>query len=521
MALVGEERQLASLTAWTDARGYLQLAQARSTVAAGRVVTALAVWGAAKAALQRADQAEAAAARTVDLYQEALYELGVAEYTGQTAQSGTDLLAAEREVVVVQFGEVAADDTTDGLSRAQAVWAACRLRVRAARALVAVNWGRVLAARHAFAIAQGQVWRSHTALLEARRWATVAGKAPAQPVAALAKLEGSLVPRSQVATLYGLISLNADGYPLGASGPQIAIAGLANPVVGGAGLPSPPATASATATGVTSTTSGAAPATTAIASPSAPATAAASATTAVAHPAGVTTTSLSPAAKALAAIRARTIAADLAKTGPSILGPALLSGAQIEGWFASTGAVANTTVPIDTVIGDYMKAGRMTGVRADVAFAQSVVETGYFSFPTDGQDPAKYNNFAGIGACDSCKHGFRFPSAMDGALAQQDLLSNYATPSEMESGPEGPGDDLGVSGCCQTWMGLSGVWATNPNYGFAILSVYKEMLAWALQNELQKVGLVPAPPSTPAASTAATEASQDETVTSTTEVSHN
>jgi hypothetical protein len=169
----------------------------------------------------------------------------------------------------------------------------------------------------------------------------------------------------------------------------------------------------------------------------------------------------------------------------------LLTAAQIEGWFASSGAVANTTVPIDKLIADYIKAGRLTGVRADVAFAQSVIETGYFSFPAFGQDPSKYNNFAGIGACDSCKHGFKFPSATGGVIAQQDLLSNYATPSEMASGPEGSSDNLGVAGCCQTWMALSGVWATNPNYGFEILTVYKEMFDWALRQELHQVGLAP------------------------------
>jgi hypothetical protein len=133
-------------------------------------------------------------------------------------------------------------------------------------------------------------------------------------------------------------------------------------------------------------------------------------------------------------------------------------------------------------------------VRADLAFAQSVVETGYLSFPAYGQDPVKYNNFAGIGACDSCKHGFHFASAMDGVMAQQELLGNYATPSEMASGPEGGSGNLSVGGCCQTWMGLSGVWATNINYGYAILSVYKLMLNWALQSELQQIGLVPGGP---------------------------
>ena len=36
------------------------------------------------------------------------------------------------------------------------------------------------------------------------------------------------------------------------------------------------------------------------------------------------------------------------------------------------------------------------------------------------------NNFAGIGACDSCGNGFQFSSALNGVRAQIQLLRNYA-----------------------------------------------------------------------------------------------
>src|ERR1019366_5700035 len=161
-----------------------------------------------------------------------------------------------------------------------------------------------------------------------------------------------------------------------------------------------------------------------------------------------------------------------------------LSAAQIEGWFASTGAQANTLVPIQRLVADYMKAGGLTGVRADLAFAQSVVETGYFSFPARGQLTSKNNNFAGIGACDKCKHGWSFGSPMDGIVAQEELLSQYAgLPPEPSLSSIGAG---GVQGCCTTWMSLAGVWATNRAYGFEILSVYNAMLDWALMGDEQR-----------------------------------
>ena len=154
----------------------------------------------------------------------------------------------------------------------------------------------------------------------------------------------------------------------------------------------------------------------------------------------------------------------LAADGPHILGAPVLSAAQMAGWFASTGARPRTTVPLSDLIADYLAAGRLTGVRGDLAFAQSVVETGYFSFPAGGQLAPKNNNFAGIGACDSCKHGRKFPSAMTGVWDQEALLSEYAG-SPPVPGAIGAG---GVTGCCATWMSLAGVWATNPAYGFEI-----------------------------------------------------
>jgi hypothetical protein len=205
-----------------------------------------------------------------------------------------------------------------------------------------------------------------------------------------------------------------------------------------------------------------------------------------------TTTAPAEGASAVAGEIRQAALSGLAADGPQILGTSVLSAAQIEAWFASTGAPANTTVPITTLVADYMEAGRLTGVRADLAFAQSVVETGYFSFPTGGQLTAKNNNFAGIGACDKCKHGWRFASAMDGVMAQEGLLSEYSgAPADPALFSIGAG---GVAGCCTTWMSLAGVWATNPGYGFEILTVYKAMLGSALLAEEQQTGLVPPMP---------------------------
>jgi len=58
-------------------------------------------------------------------------------------------------------------------------------------------------------------------------------------------------------------------------------------------------------------------------------------------------------------------------------------------------------------------------VRGDVAFAQSILETAGFANP--GSAPTD-NNFAGIGWCDTCAHGFDFPDAPTGWQVADEFL---------------------------------------------------------------------------------------------------
>jgi hypothetical protein len=173
---------------------------------------------------------------------------------------------------------------------------------------------------------------------------------------------------------------------------------------------------------------------------------------------------------------------------PSILGPSVLDGAELAQWFASTGFKANATVTMTQLAADYETAGRATGVDYDVAFAQSVVETGWFSFPSYGQVTPQYNNFAGIGACDTCAHGWSFKTALQGVEAQMELLDAYASPEQVPTPLIGP---VGIGGCCTTWISLAGTWATSLTYGISIMTVYNEMLAWIIPQRLTAIGLGP------------------------------
>jgi hypothetical protein len=438
-AVTAAERQITSLGAYADAQAYVKVAKGDVSSAHRAYGWSLGRWGVAKAEEDRAVVAEAAARATVNLYYQALCELGIAEYTGIAVRDNLDLASQEREVEQAELGSVAATDTAQGWQGALGELAVSVSRVGQARAVVAAAAMVVVHRKALLGRALAQLAGSRKALSLARMWVLVPGQAPAQPTAALVSLEARMGLQVQRARLVALVRATRPG-----------------------------TTTSASTTSTTST--------------------AAAATTSTSTAAGET-----PAAASAVAAEIRQAAlAGLRVDGPQILGTSVLSAAQIEAWFASTGARPNTTVPITRLIADYLKAGSLTGVRADLAFAQSVVETGYFSFPPGGQLTPKNNNFAGIGACDKCKHGWSFGSAMDGVMAQEGLLSEYAgAPPAPALFSIGAG---GIEGCCTTWMSLAGVWATNPAYGFEILSVYKEMLNSALLGEEQQTGLVPPQP---------------------------
>jgi hypothetical protein len=183
---------------------------------------------------------------------------------------------------------------------------------------------------------------------------------------------------------------------------------------------------------------------------------------------------------------------------PSILGPSTLTAAEIAGWFASTGRTANVTVPIAQLAQDYLSSGTATGVRGDLAFAQSIVETGNFDFPAGGQLTAADNNYAGIGACDSCTTGWTFATPQTGVAAQEELLEAFASPVKVSTPLVGA---VGIGGCCRTWVALAGTWASSLTYGVEILTVYKQMLDWAISSRLVVAGLE-APPATTATTAA-------------------
>jgi len=182
-----------------------------------------------------------------------------------------------------------------------------------------------------------------------------------------------------------------------------------------------------------------------------------------------------------------------------ILGPALLTAQQLADFIRARGYHPRITVPLDELAQDYITEGANAGVRGDVAFAQSILETGGFSFPGGGQVLINDNNFAGIGACDSCKHGFSFDSAEIGVRSQMQALRIYVDPDLTDTTLKQPLVmpkmlNLGFRGRVQTWWDLWGTWATGAFYGQRVYDIYTQMVEFAKTDPVHPPGT---PPGTP------------------------
>ncbi len=187
--------------------------------------------------------------------------------------------------------------------------------------------------------------------------------------------------------------------------------------------------------------------------------------------------------------------------GVPVMGPPRLSAAQLANWYRATNRTPQIPVSIDELAAYYIEEGFAEGVRGDMAFAQSVVETGYFGFVGSIVKPQNYN-YAGMGACDSCNSGRQFSSPRAGVRAQIQHLRNFADPTSRAANLANPPslewygrrsdgsfdpalaitnyDRFFAKGTAPTWnqMGGPGKWASAPNYGDVILQTYNRMLVF-------------------------------------------
>ena len=186
--------------------------------------------------------------------------------------------------------------------------------------------------------------------------------------------------------------------------------------------------------------------------------------------------------------------AGLVPEGASLIGMPRLNAGDLAGWFRSTTYSPRVSTPIEDYARWFIDEGRAEGIRGDIAFAQAVLETGGFA----NDDTVFANNFSGIGHCDTCASGWRFPSPEMGVRAQIQLLKSYAVRKPVYAHDLVDRRLRGPAGCCPTWGDLTTVWATDPTYAPKVMLIYSGIVAHALARRAAGQGFDDPPPAAPA-----------------------
>lgn len=133
----------------------------------------------------------------------------------------------------------------------------------------------------------------------------------------------------------------------------------------------------------------------------------------------------------------------------------------------------------------YEIEGNAEGVRGDIAFAQSCLETGYFGFSSSAVT-LKQNNFCGMGVTANGENGNSFDTAQLGIRAQIQHLKAYADTTELVHDLIDPRFKYVVRGSAPyvEWLGIQENpqrkgWAAGVGYGAKILSILKDILGEA------------------------------------------
>ena len=170
----------------------------------------------------------------------------------------------------------------------------------------------------------------------------------------------------------------------------------------------------------------------------------------------------------------------------SIMGTAQATAQQMALFCRSRNSAPQITgCSLEALAQMYLIEGATEGVRGDVAFAQSLHETGFFRF--GGIVQPGQNNFAGIGALNGNAAGqaATFPNALTGVRAQIQHLKAYASTEPLKNPCVDPRFGLVTRGSAPyvEWLGAadnpSGAgWAyPGKGYGASVLTLLSQLIA--------------------------------------------
>lgn len=138
---------------------------------------------------------------------------------------------------------------------------------------------------------------------------------------------------------------------------------------------------------------------------------------------------------------------------------------------------------VTKMISLYITEGSTEGVRGDIAFAQSCLETGNFTF-SGSAVTLDQNNFCGLGVNITGKKGCSFKTAKEGIRAQIQHLQAYACTDGLKQKCIDPRYTYVSRGCAE-YVEHLGIqenpkghgWAAGKNYGAQIIEILNAILS--------------------------------------------
>lgn len=170
----------------------------------------------------------------------------------------------------------------------------------------------------------------------------------------------------------------------------------------------------------------------------------------------------------------------------AIMGAAVATAAQMALYCRSKNASPQLTgCTLEELAQMFIEEGKAEGVRGDVAFAQSLKETGYFKY--GGIVLPTQNNYAGIGALNGNSQGqaATFTSPRIGVRAQIQHLKAYASTAALVNECVDPRFSLVLRGSAQfvEWLGAEDNpqgrgWAVpGKGYGASVITLLNAIIA--------------------------------------------
>ena len=177
-----------------------------------------------------------------------------------------------------------------------------------------------------------------------------------------------------------------------------------------------------------------------------------------------------------------------------ITGKAVATAAQMIAYIKSVNAKVPQSV-ID-MIPLYLTEGRVEGIRGDLAFSQSCLETGNFTFVGSAVKLSQ-NNFCGMGVTRNGLKGSSFPSPQIGIRAQIQHLKAYANKEPLVNPCVDPRFKYVERGCIP-YIDTLGIqenpkrhgWSAGKNYGPQILNILNRILSIKIDDGCLRNGSV-------------------------------